>query len=316
METMLGYWSLVAVDPHAPDTLYTATNNVYRSDDGGQTWTTPGQFIAGSGMTAMAVDGGDSSIVYAAMAPTPRGNGIAPILPNDGGLFRSTDAGRSFAAVLPTAYVADILSDPSTPGVAYGRTGSIIQTTDFGAHWKAIATDTNYRAMAFHGPGELEAMKTDGSIYRVGDAVTQIGAISAYSVQTFAHVGGTFHVGAASSNNVYVMRLDNSGALTYATYWGGLMGDSATAVTADADGNIYVVGNAGSPDFPQRNGMGPFTGSNDAFAMKFASDGTLAYSTVWSGTGRDFAVAASAGAGRVVLTGLTGEGRMFVVGLR
>src|SRR4051794_17736625 len=65
----------LAVDPRNPSIVYAATGTLYRSADGGETWTA----LFGSGLTAVALDPINPSVVYA------------------GGrqLARSTDGGRT-----------------------------------------------------------------------------------------------------------------------------------------------------------------------------------------------------------------------------
>src|SRR5262249_19667141 len=61
---------VLAIDPHTPGRIYAGGDHVYRSDDGGATWTL-GPRLAGSAITSLAVDAGDSSVVYAVVASTP-----------------------------------------------------------------------------------------------------------------------------------------------------------------------------------------------------------------------------------------------------
>jgi hypothetical protein len=80
------------------------------------------------------------------------------------------------------------------------------------------------------------------------------------------------------------------------------------AVTVDAAGNSYVVGNTNSSDFPTTAGAFDSTqnGGSDAFVAKFNPEGTLAWATFLGGGGNDSArdVAVDA-AGNVYVTGST-----------
>ncbi len=96
-------------------------------------------------------------------------------------------------------------------------------------------------------------------------------------------------------SDAFVARLNPQGSqYFYATYFGGRLFDAAYGIATDADGNAYVVGTTGSPDFPIRQaiqgaigGGGGESGDFDAFVAKFFWDGSLIYSTFLGGTDVD-----------------------------
>jgi hypothetical protein len=76
--------------------------------------------------------------------------------------------------------------------------------------------------------------------------------------------------GLVSSGDAFVMKLNAAGsALVYCTYLGGSGHDAARSITADSDGNAYVVGQTNSADFPTTNAFqptfagGPYTRSKN-----------------------------------------------------
>ena len=84
---MVGSVNVIAVAPNAPNTIYAATSDgIYRSTDGGATWTktTATGFSSFSFTNAMAVDPTNSSVVYAG---------------HFFGLFKSTDGGNNWSRV-------------------------------------------------------------------------------------------------------------------------------------------------------------------------------------------------------------------------
>ena len=51
-------------------------------------------------------------------------------------------------------------------------------------------------------------------------------------------------------SNAFAMKLAPSGALVWATYLGGSGGDDAHAIAVDRSGNVWIVGETVSPNFP------------------------------------------------------------------
>ena len=83
--------------------------------------------------------------------------------------------------------------------------------------------------------------------------------------------------------DAFVTKIAADGSrIEWSTQLGGVDMDMANAVTVDADGNVYVVGRTGSPDFPTRNGLQnrlngrACTGEpcHDAFVVKLCPTGT------------------------------------------
>ena len=59
---------------------------------------------------------------------------------------------------------------------------------------------------------------------------------------------GTCRFPSTPCDDAFLVKLGAQGALVFATYYGGIGGDRATAVGVDRGGGVYVVGNANSPD--------------------------------------------------------------------
>jgi hypothetical protein len=96
------------------------------------------------------------------------------------------------------------------------------------------------------------------------------------------------------SADAFVARLDASGALTYATYLGGVGWDAGKAIALDSAGGVYVTGYDGSPDdFPLANALQPAFGGgpHDAFVTKLdpsqPPNFQKVYSTHFGGSGGD-----------------------------
>ncbi|MDP3789164.1 MAG: SBBP repeat-containing protein, partial [Candidatus Omnitrophota bacterium] len=81
-----------------------------------------------------------------------------------------------------------------------------------------------------------------------------------------------------------------TGAITYATYYGGNLEDGASKVVVDASGYAYFGGYTTSTSgFPTTNTLGAFSGGYEAFVAKLypAAYWTPTYSTIIRGSGDD-----------------------------
>jgi beta-propeller repeat-containing protein/centrosomal CEP192-like protein/ASPM-SPD-2-Hydin domain-containing protein len=101
----------------------------------------------------------------------------------------------------------------------------------------------------------------------------------------------TFGSPAASSNHVFVAKLDPTGStFVYADYLGGNGDDYGIGLALDSSNNVYVTGSTTSTNYPTVNppyqsaALGPYTG----FLSKISADGSsLVYSTYLGGSGFD-----------------------------
>lgn len=85
-------------------------------------------------------------------------------------------------------------------------------------------------------------------------------------------------------NDAFAVKLDGSGATTWAKNFGGSGARAyANAIAADGSGNIYLGGYFYTASLT--NPALPLIGANDAFAVKLDSTGTLAWSKNYGGNG-------------------------------
>lgn len=87
--------------------------------------------------------------------------------------------------------------------------------------------------------------------------------------------------------DAFLAKLDPAGRLVFATYFGGIENDAATAVAVSAAGEAYITGHTYSPNLPVYNALqAQNRGGQDAFVAKFAASGAaLVYSTYLGGSG-------------------------------
>jgi photosystem II stability/assembly factor-like uncharacterized protein len=120
----------IALDPKNPSTVWVGTgernsqrsvaygDGVYRSDDGGRSWRNVG-LRTSEHIGRIAIDPRDSNVVFvAAQGPLWSGGG-------ERGLYKTTDGGRTWKAVIPgteNTGATDVVIDPSNPDVMYAAT--------------------------------------------------------------------------------------------------------------------------------------------------------------------------------------------------
>ncbi len=152
----------IALDPKNPLTVWVGTgeNNsqrsvsygsgVYRSDDGGKTWTNVG-LKTSEHIGRIAIDPKDSNIVYVAAQGPLWGPG------GDRGLYKTTDGGKSWKKILSISDntgVTEVVIDSQNPETIYaasyqrrrhmwtlingGPESALYKSTDAGATWNKL----------------------------------------------------------------------------------------------------------------------------------------------------------------------------------
>jgi photosystem II stability/assembly factor-like uncharacterized protein len=154
--------SKILVNPHNPDVLLVAAlghpygpnadRGVFRSTDGGRTWTKTLFRNADTGAIDLAFKPGDPNTVYAALWQTrrPPWNVYPPSNGPGSGLYKSTDGGVTWAQVtghgLPDApgRIGLALS-PAAPNRVYAlidaAAGGLYRSDDDGSNWTKVSGD-------------------------------------------------------------------------------------------------------------------------------------------------------------------------------
>ncbi len=126
--------------------------------------------------------------------------------------------------------------------------------------------------------GEGIAIDASGNIYVTG---------STYSLD-FPTTLGAYDTSFSGDNDVFIVKFDSSGtSLLAATYMGGSSYDWSLDIALDSSGNVLVVLETGSSDFPTTPGAydTTYNGAGDIIIAKLDSSlSTLLYSTYLGGT--------------------------------
>jgi len=162
------------------------------------------------------------------------------------------------------------------------------------------------------GSDVLVGLGTDvhGNIYLAGNTQSPNFRVKGAAQDHFAGV-----------SDVFVTKLDLSGNVVYSTYFGGSGADAATAMTVDAQGNVYVTGTTTSTDFPTTSNAYsssvPAPSSNSpvvTFLFKLNADGSVSFATYFSTSQTiPYAIAVDR-TGSAYLTGLAYGGLVTTAG--
>jgi len=181
-------WSSVRIDVNNPATLYaavgnifgTATNGVYKTTNGGTTWTLLANAPNGSvaGRIVVAVSKSNSQVVYvSATSPTGTFGSLYRIERSDdgGSTFTDLTAGTPNYMGGQGWYDTTLIVDPSNSAIVYvagaAGTNSILRSTNSGANWTdinsvaGVGPHVDHHAAAFDANG-MYLDGDDGGIYR------------------------------------------------------------------------------------------------------------------------------------------------------
>jgi photosystem II stability/assembly factor-like uncharacterized protein len=253
----------IAIDPTASSTIYAGAANgfVYKTTDGGTSWSVLGNGGAFDFLFAVAIDPLTPATVYVA---------------TNRGVFKSTDGGAHWASV------NNGLTSLITQTLALDAAGTIYAGT-FPAN-DAFVTK-------FDSGGGLIY-----STYLGGDNSDGGYGIAADSLGN-AYVGGytlsrNFPVANALKpslnedyDDLFIAKLNASGTgLVYSTYLGGSRDDVGLSLALDPMGNVFVSGYTFSADFPVTDPARVYADGADAFiAGLSATGGAITYATYLGG---------------------------------
>jgi uncharacterized protein (TIGR03437 family) len=287
----------LAVDPSDSQTLYLGTliNGIYKSTDGGTTWSAAGTG-ANRFVRMIAIDKANPNALYAA---------------TDAGLYKSTDGAATWnptglmAGPNDSFFVSSVLIDPSAPATFYAGTESgVMKSLDAGVTWTALTNgftqSTEIEALVIDpvNPQTLYAATTvnfapyrttDGGAHWTQSQWSPPGGSLTYVLWLLVDPSVHTTVWAATDEGLLVSR---DAGVTWTAPPADLPYYEVQRLASGSDGSIYAIAN----NF-----------STDAFALKLDPSGTqIVYSTYLGGSGNDWGNGIAVdSAGRAYVTGFT-----------
>lgn len=269
----------ILVDPSNPNTMYvgSASGGVWKSLDAGASWMPLDDFVPSLSIGCMAFHPGEPSIVYAGTGEgffeTVEGTSNTAAV-RGAGIFRSTDAGATWAQLSATAtpdfyFVTRLAIHPVNPQVMVASTSTgLWRTSDGGATWSRRWTGHAYDVQISPGdPDLLVAGAHDAPPLRSADAgLTWTEATGApprhrYEVR-FARSNPSIVYATASTDGGYIhVYRSTDGGRTYAARF-----TSNTIATYAAYNNVVWV-DPTNPDIIIVGGVYLYRSSNGGSSM-------------------------------------------------
>jgi uncharacterized protein (TIGR03437 family) len=148
---------MMVVDPTTPTTLYEATGDlgVFKSVDGGATWTAANSGIAATNIQALAIDPVHPQTLYAATGPAPDASSITVYKTvNGAGVWMAVDSPAS----------PQLAVDAQNPNIVWEIGSTLRKSTDAGATWKPVTF-----------PGSVQSLVLDprvsGNVFAISSPV-------------------------------------------------------------------------------------------------------------------------------------------------
>ena len=324
----LGFNSVFSVvfDPSTPSTIYVGTSNgVFKSTDSGNTWITQNNFgIPGTpNVHALAIDPTAPLTIYAGTF----GNGFFKST-NGGGVWTAMNNGMGGGA--PTS-ISCVVIDPSNPSTVYtghssGGAGGINKSIDGGTSWTPLTNgvpNVGIVAMVATSSAVYAAIGSGGGIIKTANGGSNwtnvnVGLWSTTVLCLIKHPtdASVIYAGTASTGtqDAFVTKLNSAGSgLLFSTLLGGSKDESGTSIAVDGTGNISVVGQTSSSNFPFVNAVRSTVTFNGSCGTGFVTKlnpavPSYVFSTYLGGANCDIANSvATDSSGNIYVTGRTGS---------
>ena len=246
----------LAIDPATPATIYVGTAaGVFKSLNGGTNWNAASVGLTTSNVNSLAISPAAPDTIYAGTT---------------NGMFKSLDAGQTWTRQTNSFSISDFLCvavNPQTPNTVFAGTrgtnfygGNDVFVTKLGA---------NGYSVVFGGSGDDEGW--DVAVGPLGHAHI-VGSTASTDFPTL-NTFGALRASNAGGRDVLLAELSQDGsALLGSAYLGGSGSEYGNGIALDLTGNIYIVGETSSGNFPTLGALqGTYRGSKDAFIARIAN---------------------------------------------
>ncbi|MFK7771336.1 MAG: T9SS type A sorting domain-containing protein [Saprospiraceae bacterium] len=150
-DTGVGRLNMVRFEPGNPSTMYVGApdGGLWKSTNGGTSWATTTDFLGVIGVSDLAIDPGNTQIMYLATGDLEGDRrSIGVLKSTDGGSTWNT-TGLTWTAI-DNYKISKLLMDPTNSSVLLAATdGGVFRTTDGGANWTSPSTIENFQDMEF-----------------------------------------------------------------------------------------------------------------------------------------------------------------------
>jgi hypothetical protein len=338
----LPWVSILVIDPLTPTTLYAVAvasgfgnvSDVFKSTDGGASWTSASTGQPGTGVYSLAIaPTTPTSTLYATVAPST-GGGL--------GVFKSTNGGTTWS-VVNSGLIWSVAVDPAAPTTVYAGNpnGPLYKSTDGGTSWTTITSPNNQfgnflSTFAFginlpipstiYASGVYES----GGVYKSMDAGTSWSTVSSGLSRTNI---SSLAIDPKTPTTIYAGTGDGSGGGVFKSTDGGgswtaagsglpnspIIGANSLIIDPSTPTTLYVAGNGihGGVGgvFKSTDGGGSWSaaGSGLPFGVQSLAINPATPTTIYVGASGVFQSTNGGGSWTPVNTGLTVNGAIPTV---
>lgn len=287
----------LVIDTFPPESLWAvAGGDAYVSTDGANSWskvTLPSPVVSGAfGLIEFVFDAVPPGTLYLT------GQGFAGLY-----LLKSTDGGQKWTQVSAPFQGGPLVADPVRAGYLYALSGGpspganaiFYRSADGGVSWQSFPFPAYFASSIAVDPGNSNIILA-GSFRSNNGGETWSPTVVSRDIQiTFPPTGkGVVYASGPITSDIFLAKFKPDGkTLEFATYFGGMGNETASAVQVDASGNIWVIGSTNSFDLTvSKNApLKQLKGVTNIFLAKFSPQGQLLASTYLGGSLTDTVVA-------------------------